>query len=127
MSQEEWAEHVEHGRLFHVSSTLNRESIRSHGLDWTRMGVAPGIAGSDRPEVDGCFLALDDDEAEYFARRINNTGGPVDVWLVLGIDPRSLRASRHGYRYYPQPIQPSMLSLFRSDVEADETWTRSGA
>ena len=33
-------------RLFHVSSALNRESILAHGLDWTRMGAAPGIAGS---------------------------------------------------------------------------------
>jgi hypothetical protein len=32
--------------LFHVTSELNRESIRTHGLDWSRMGAAHGIAGS---------------------------------------------------------------------------------
>lgn len=35
----------------HVSSVLNRGSIRAHGLDWTLMGAAPGIAGSQWAEV----------------------------------------------------------------------------
>ena len=32
------------GTLFHVTSSLNRESIQRHGLDWQRMSAAPGIA-----------------------------------------------------------------------------------
>jgi len=40
-------------RLFHVSSVANRDSILAYGLDWTRMGAAPGIAGSLAPEADG--------------------------------------------------------------------------
>lgn len=65
--------------LFHVSSVANRRSIGAHGLDWTRMGAAPGIAGSRSPEVEGCFLAGEED-VDWFVLTINNTGGPVDVW-----------------------------------------------
>jgi hypothetical protein len=45
--------------VFHGSSVANRESIAKHGLDWTRMGVAPGMAGSQKPEVEGCFVCID--------------------------------------------------------------------
>jgi len=43
------------GQMFHVTATANRESIRRHGLDWRRMGAAPGIAGSTRPELPAMF------------------------------------------------------------------------
>ena len=49
-------------RLFHVTSSLNRESIQAHGLDWRRMGAARGIAGSSAPEQAGCFLCLNEFE-----------------------------------------------------------------
>lgn len=118
MAEPDWIEEVEDGRLFHVSSILNRESIQSWGLDWTRMAAAPGIAGSRRPEVEGCFLALNEFEAEWFARQINNTGGPVDTWLVSGVDPSELVEDRNGHVYYPRPIPPSMLTLhIRGDAE----------
>jgi hypothetical protein len=68
---------------FHVSSAANRESIRIHGLDWTRMSAARGIAGSGTPEAEGIFCADDSDVG--FSVRMNNTGGPVDVWAVTGI------------------------------------------
>jgi len=47
-------------RLFHVSSAANRKSILAHGLDWTRMGAARGIAGSTTPEQEGVFLCRDE-------------------------------------------------------------------
>src|SRR5260221_14485904 len=47
------------GDLFHLSSAADRDSILAHGLDWTRMGAAPGIAGSTAPEADGVFLCAD--------------------------------------------------------------------
>jgi hypothetical protein len=34
------------GVWYHATSSENRDSIRSHGLDWKRMGAARGIAGS---------------------------------------------------------------------------------
>lgn len=49
---------------FHVTSSRNRDSILRHGLDWSRMSVAAGIAGSQRPEQQGCFLCLDAAEVE---------------------------------------------------------------
>ncbi len=68
-------------RLCHVTSALNRGSILAHGLDWTRMGAAPGIAGSLVPEKEGVFLCRDEFEADFFVR-INNTG-------TVSRDPRT--------------------------------------
>ena len=59
-------------RYFHVSSSLNRESIREHGLDWARMGAAWGMAGSREPEVEGNFLCREY-EVDRFTS-MNNTG-----------------------------------------------------
>lgn len=99
-------------RHFHVTSSLNRESIRKFGLDWTRMGAAPGIAGSTVPEVEGVFL----DEFPDFFVRMNNTGGPVDVWAIDGIHPASLVESSNGFRYFPGVIGPERLTLRDTDV-----------
>ena len=101
-------------RHFHVSSSLNRESILRHGLDWARMDAAPGIAGSGEPEAAGIFLVAARSEADYFVA-MNNTGGPVDVWAVDGIDPGSLVTSPNGYRYHPAVIAPEQVSLLSTD------------
>jgi hypothetical protein len=103
-------------RLFHVSSSRNRDSILSHGLDWQLMATAPGIAGSTRPEQDGCFLCLHEDEVEWFLN-MNNTGGPVDVWAVDDVDVESLVESPEGHSYLPRAIPPDRLTLVRRDVE----------
>ena len=99
-------------RHFHVTSSLNRESIRRFGLDWERMGAARGIAGSTVPEVEGVFL---DEHADFFVR-INNTGGPVDVWAVDGIERESLVESPNGFSYFPGPIGSEQLTLLDTDV-----------
>jgi hypothetical protein len=101
--------------MYHVTSVANRESIEMHGLDWRRMGVAPGIAGSPCPERDGCFLAPDVWTAEYFVQ-MNNTGGPVDVWAVEGIDESDLVTSPEGYEYLPVDIPREKLQLVRKDI-----------
>ncbi|MEV6924447.1 hypothetical protein AB0M46_08050 [Dactylosporangium sp. NPDC051485] len=93
----------------------NRDSIRSFGLDWTRMGAAPGIAGSRRPEVEGVFLCVQPEDADWFVR-FNNTGGPVDVWAVDGIELDQLRGAPEGYRYFPGSIGPQQLLLVRRDL-----------
>src|SRR5262245_30906182 len=108
---------VSPGRHFHVTSSRNRASIAEHGLDWTRMGAARGIAGSHAPEQEGCFLCPNDHELEWFLA-MNNSGGPVDVWAVEGIDPSELRVSAEGYAYVPRPIAPADLELVRQDVPA---------
>jgi hypothetical protein len=97
-------------RLYHVSSAANRDSILAHGLDWTRMGAACGIAGSTAPEVDGVFLCADEFEVGFFAE-MNNTGGPIDVWAVNGIDERELIESGNGFSYYLARIPSSQVAL----------------
>jgi hypothetical protein len=101
--------------LFHVSSSRNRQSITANGLDWTRIGAVTGIAGSRGPEQHGCFLCLDEHEVNRFIR-MNNTGGPVDVWAVDGIDERDLVESPEGHLYLPRRIPPECLRLVRRDV-----------
>ncbi len=103
--------------LFHVTSALNRESILAHGLDWTRMGAAPGIAGSPVPEEQGVFLCRNEFEAGWFVQ-MNNTGGPVDVWAVAGIDEDELIDAGSGFGYFPARIPRSQITL--ADWPSDE-------
>jgi len=103
--------------LFHVTSVLNRESILAHGLDWTRMGAAPGIAGSSLPEEDGVFLCRDEFEAGFFVQ-MNNTGGPVEVWAVADIGEEQLITSGSGFCYFPARIPRSQVTL--ADWRAQE-------
>jgi hypothetical protein len=104
-------------RLFHVSSALNRESILAYGLDWSRMGAARGIAGSLSPEEEGIFLCRDEFEAGFFVR-MNNTGGPVDVWAVTGVGEEQLIEGDCGFCYFPAPIPPGRVAL--ADLPAEE-------
>ena len=101
--------------MYHVTSVRNRGSIEVHGLDWRRMGDAPGIAGSPWPEQEGCFLAADDWLTDYFVE-MNNTGGPVDVWAVDGVDEADLAVSPEGYPYLPRAIPRELLRLVRQDI-----------
>ncbi|MGW5047409.1 hypothetical protein [Streptomyces griseoluteus] len=101
--------------LLHVSSVFNRHSIARHGLDWTRMGAARGIAGSRRPEVEGIFVCRGEEEAGFLLR-INNTGGPVDIWSVDGIDEGLLLDNGNGFVYLPGRIPAARVHLVRSDV-----------
>jgi hypothetical protein len=101
--------------MFHVSSSRNRESILAHGLDWQRMAGVRGIAGSQEPEQEGCFLCLNEHEVEWFVR-INNTGGPVDVWAVEAVDEQELLESPEGHFYVPRAIPPGRLTLLRADI-----------
>lgn len=101
--------------LHHVSSERNRTSILAHGLDWTLMGDAPGIAGSQRPEVEGIFLCRGEWEVETFVR-INNTGGPVDVWAVDAVDVTELVGNGNGYVYVPSRVPVGRVTLVRRSV-----------
>ena len=98
------------GLLFHVSSRRNRDSITANGLDWRLMSDAPGIAGSSSPEVAGVFLCVDRHEADHFVR-LNNTGGPVDVWQVDGIEVDELIDAGSGYLFLPRPVPSALVRL----------------
>src|SRR4051812_22161262 len=96
--------------MFHVSSILNRESIRRYGLDWTRMSAAPGIAGSRRPEVAGVFVCVSEFDVSFFVD-MNNTGSDVDVWAVDGVAEADLVMSEHGFLFVPMRIPPDRVTL----------------
>ena len=96
--------------MFHVSSTRNRASIQRYGLDWSRMSGVPGIAGSREPEVDGIFVSEDHFTAEFFVR-INNTGGPVDIWAIDDALNADLVESGSGFSYLPYRIDRQRLTL----------------
>jgi hypothetical protein len=101
---------------FHVTSSRNRDSILRHGLDWRHMSEASGIAGSAEPEQHGCFLCRGDGDVEFFVG-MNNTGGPVDVWAVAGVDEELLVQSPEGFDFMPAPIPPGRLTLVRASIE----------
>jgi hypothetical protein len=48
---------------------------------------------------------------------MNNTGGPVDLWAVEGLDRSELVESPEGVLFVPRPIPPSQLTLVRRDIE----------
>jgi hypothetical protein len=81
------------------------------------MGTAGGIAGSGAPEQEGCFVCLDEFEADWFIR-LNDTGGPVDVWSIDGVDEADLMESPEGHFYVPKRIPPQRLTLVRRDCTA---------
>lgn len=87
------------------------------------MSAAHGIAGSVSPEVEGCFLASDEREADYFVE-MNNTGGPVDLWRVDGVDPADLVEFDTGYDFLPARIPREQLTLIRSDIPPFPRWGR---
>ena len=79
------------------------------------MGAAPGIAGSRRPEQEGCFLAANEWERDWFIQ-MNNTGGSVDVWEVRGINADDLIQSPGGHYYFPGVIPATELRLIQRDL-----------
>lgn len=113
-------------RFFHVSSVQNRDSIRAHGLDWTRMGAAPGIAGSPVPEDDGVYVTRTEFDAGFFVR-MNNTGGPVDLWAIDGIDETRLITSGNGFEYLPARVPPDRLTLVQAAAEAPAATTATSS
>jgi hypothetical protein len=102
--------------LFHVSPAANRESIREHGLDWTRMGAAPGLAsGRHLPEEPLVYL----DEERGFSLWFRNHGQLMDVWEVRaeGLD---LVRTGDGWIVSPKPIAPERLTLLEKDLDPQD-------
>lgn len=100
-------------RYVHVTRSVNRASIKTHGLDWTRMTNVPGIAGSTTPERQAVFL-----EAEgtgSFFRSM--TTDATDVWAVnvdglwLESAPDASSGFDDGWSMCASPIPPSRLAL----------------
>lgn len=96
--------------IYHVSPTLNQPSIRTYGLDWRRMGVDQGIAGSPVAEATAVFLTSD---PEFFVRMGHDRGRSVDVWGVT-LRGRWTHEERGGWSMFFDPIEPDRLRLVRS-------------
>ena len=105
--------------MFHVTPSKNRRSILANGLDWRLMGASRGIAGSQKPEQQGCFLCRSEWEADWFVR-MNNTGGSVDVWAVDGVEEPDVVESPEGFLYLPATIPSDRLILFRADIPPED-------
>jgi hypothetical protein len=103
------------GSVLHVTAAVNRESIRRHGLDWTRMAVAGGIAGSTEPELPAVFVCDDDLFAASFF--LHMARAPSDVWRVSA-DGLWLENGPDGWWIITEPVAPSRLTLAASDVPA---------
>lgn len=104
------------GWMSHVTAAVNRDSIRRHGLDWTRMGAATGVAGNTEPELPAIFLCDDDFDASFFLRMARQ---PSDVWEVL-VDGRWLENGPDGWWIIDKPVGPDRLRLARTDVRGGE-------
>ena len=100
------------GEMFHATSVVNRESIRTYGLDWTRMNAAAGIAGSRGPELAAIFLCESLDEAGFFT---NMGRGLSDVWAV-NVEGLWVESGPHGWWIVPEPINPGRLRLAGIDI-----------
>lgn len=100
--------------LLHVSASVNRGSIERYGLDWRRMGAAPGIAGSRRPEAEAIFLGDDAFEVDFFTSMARTV---TDVWSV-DVSGWWLRSGPAGWWLALQPVPPERVSLVRRDVPA---------
>jgi hypothetical protein len=99
------------GELFHVSSSVNRESIHQHGLDWRLMGAASGVAGSTRFELPAVFLDESFHGAEWF---VDMARFPVDIWAV---ESGGLWGENgpDGWVIVPEPISPDRVRLAGQD------------
>lgn len=96
-----------------MTSSLNRASIQSFGLDWSLMGAAQGIAGSVKPEVEGCFVCVDGDlDAGWFIQ-MNTTGGPMDVWEIQGV---VLVEDSNSFMYLRRKVPAEDVTLVRRDA-----------
>jgi hypothetical protein len=100
------------GELFHVTAVGNRESISRYGLDWHRMGAAPGIAGSGEPERAAVFVCDGREEAGFFTAM---AGSPSDVWAVRA-EGLWVENGPNGWQIITEPVGPERLRLADSDV-----------
>ena len=114
------------GVAFHVSSSLNRESIREHGLDWRRMLDQRGLAGSEVEEGPYVFLAQDVEEVEWFVEISRTHHASVDIWEVALAEDVAMRDGEtappppyrevDGFLCTTEPIPPERLRLIKTST-----------
>lgn len=98
------------GLLAHATASANRASISEWGLDWNRIGPAPGIAGRLEPELPAVFL--------HHVSSIGFFTGMsrlvCDVWEV-NVEGLWLE-DYEGWIIHRHPIEPGRLRLMRADL-----------
>lgn len=101
--------------MFHVSPSINRASIRAHGLDISLMrGV--GIAGSRIPELEAVHLVDTLAGAHWYASF--ETHDRVDVWEIDATD-LSLQEIEGGWVSF-DAISPDRLTLRNAGLTTEE-------
>jgi hypothetical protein len=112
-------------RLFHLSSRRNRESIEASGLDPARMKNVPGLAGSVRPEIDGVFVFVTIEDAEFFAGvAVGNHPEGLDLWQIEDAaiptsehgEATGLPVGSRGYPFLPAPVSRDRIRCIKSYV-----------
>jgi len=100
------------GERVHATATANRESIRRHGLDWNRMGLAPGIAGSTTPELPAIFVCQDLEDVSFM---LHMARVPTDIWSI-DVDGIWLENGLTGWEVISHPIGTDRLTLLVPDI-----------
>ena len=100
------------GERVHATAAANRESIYRHGLDWNRMGQAPGLAGSTRPELPATFICEDLDDVSYL---LHMAQVPTDIWSIQ-VDGLWLENGPTGWQVIGHPIASDRLALLVRDI-----------
>jgi len=107
----EFAAESEPVQLYHLSPVENRDSIRAHGLDPSRMGAAPGLAGSERPEVTGVYVFDDPGEAKWWAGTMGERHrSGLDLWQFTA-QQAQLAAGPDGFDHLTGTVAPEALRL----------------
>lgn len=110
------------GLMFHATASANRESVLRHGLDWRRMGAAPGIAGSTGPELPAVFLCDSRDDVGFF---LGMARVPTDVWAV-DVAGLWVESGPSGWWIISRPIGPERLTLDERDRPPAAHWGGHG-
>src|SRR5258708_28918478 len=85
-----------------AASRLTRGAARAGWLCSRREPTVSGEFGREPGQFQtGFFIGL------------NNTGGPVDVWAITGIDERQLTEAPNRFRCYPAKIPASQVTLIQ--------------
>jgi hypothetical protein len=101
------------GELYHVSAAANRSSIVRYGLDWRRMSIASGVAGSKTPELAADFLGESVHDIGFFARMAKQ---PSDAWAVRA-DGLWVENGPSGWLMRGRPIGARRLRLLATDLD----------
>ena len=101
------------GTRVHATAAVNRESIDRHGLDWNRMGLAPGLAGNTRPELPAIFVCEDLDDASFLLQHVAQV--PTDIWSV-DVDGIWLENAPNGWQLISHPVARERLTLLVRDI-----------